>query len=464
MTVHKLTVGDGYIYLTRQSAGGDVPRQAGQAAADYYTQAGNPPGRWTGSGVTALGLESGQQVCEEQMRSPFGEGMHPDAEAIQDAYLAEHLRRGLIATQEHRVKAAAERAAKLGQKLPAYKVLDPFSERVSKRLEGIASETGRAATPAEVAKVKREEAARQRAGVAGYDLVFSPVTSVSVLWALHPDEAVRAEAKSAHDAAVGRAVALLEDHAAFTRSGAGGAAQIETQGLVATAFDHFDARSGDPYLHAHLAVANKIQGPDGKWRSLDAAALCAVGVAASETYNAAIEAELTQRLGVTFTERSGPAKPNRPVREIEGIDPAVLKHFSARRSAIEARYAELRSEYRARHGRDPDPQVAYELAQQATLEPRQGKAAPRHLDEMRTAWTTQAVARFGSDVIGEVQAAVPGPRHREAQAGLEPGEVERMADAVIHARRRGAGDLGPVEPPRRSGEDHPRQTRRAFQE
>jgi conjugative relaxase-like TrwC/TraI family protein len=431
MTVHKLSVGDGYTYLTRQTAGGDVPRAPGQSAADYYTQAGNPPGRWTGSGIAALGLEAGQHVREEQMRNLFGEGLHPDAEAIQDAFLAEHLRPGLTAAQEHRVQAAAERSAKLGQKLPAYKVLDPFEQRVGKRLVDIASETSREATPAEIAKVQREEAARQRAGVAGYDLVFTPVKSVSVLWALHPDEAVRSEVKAAHDAAVDEAVKLLEAHAAFTRSGAGGAAQIETNGLVATAFDHHDSRSGDPDLHTHLAVANKIQGRDGKWRSLDGTALYAVGVAVSETYNAAIEAELTERLGVTFTDRPGPAKSNRPVREIEGIDPAVLKHFSARRSAIEARYSDLRSEFRARHGRDPDPKVAYELAQQATLETREVKAAPRRLDQMRADWTAQAVARFGPAVIDHIQRAAPGAALPKAHNRVETDRVAQLADAVI---------------------------------
>ena len=202
MTVHKLTVGDGYTYLTRQVAGGDAQRQAGQSAADYYTQGGNPPGRWTGSGVAALGLEPGQQVDEAQMRNLFGEGLHPDAEARQDAYLEAHLVPGLSETEKGRVHAAAERAGKLGQKFPAYKVLDPFDERVAKRLGDIASETGREPTAREVAKVKREESHRQRAGVAGYDLVFTPVKSVSVLWALHPDEQVRSEVKAAHDAAV----------------------------------------------------------------------------------------------------------------------------------------------------------------------------------------------------------------------------------------------------------------------
>ncbi|MEU5156157.1 MobF family relaxase [Glycomyces sp. NPDC021274] len=431
MTVHKLSVGDGYTYLTRQVAGGDAQRQVGQSAADYYTQGGNPPGRWTGSGIAALGLKAGQQVDEAQMRNLFGEGLHPNAEARQDAYLEAHLVPGLSETERGRVHAAAERAGKLGQKFPAYKVLDPFDERVAKRLGDITSETGREPTAAEVAKVKREESHRQRAGVAGYDLVFTPVKSVSVLWALHPDERVRMEVKAAHDAAVTAVVELLEEHAAFTRAGVGGAAQIETTGLVATAFDHYDSRSGDPDLHTHLAVANKVQGTDGKWRSLDGSALYAIGVAASETYNSTIEAELTTRLGLSFTERPGPARNGRLVREIDGIDPAVLKHFSARRSVIEARYAELRADFRARHGREPDPNTARELAQQATLETREGKDRPRPLAEARQDWTAQAVGRFGPSVIGQVAAAVPTTPRPDAVAALAPEKVEKVAARVL---------------------------------
>ena len=80
MTIHKLTAGDGYTYLTRQVAGGDVSRAPGQDAAAYYTANGNPPGSWVGRGAPLLRL-AGQQVTEEQMRALFGYGQHPNAGA-----------------------------------------------------------------------------------------------------------------------------------------------------------------------------------------------------------------------------------------------------------------------------------------------------------------------------------------------------------------------------------------------
>lgn len=76
MTIHKLTAGEGYTYLTRQVAGGDVQRARGQQAADYYTAKGNPPGVWMGRGAPLLGLAD-ETVTEAQMKALFGLGQHP---------------------------------------------------------------------------------------------------------------------------------------------------------------------------------------------------------------------------------------------------------------------------------------------------------------------------------------------------------------------------------------------------
>src|SRR4051794_6898112 len=76
MTVHKLTAGDGYTYLTRQVASMDVRRTPGESLADYYTAHGNPPGVWMGAGAASLGV-AGTVVSEAQMRALFGAGAPP---------------------------------------------------------------------------------------------------------------------------------------------------------------------------------------------------------------------------------------------------------------------------------------------------------------------------------------------------------------------------------------------------
>lgn len=55
-------------------------------------------------------------------------------------------------------------------------------------------------------------------GVAGFDLTFSPVKSVSALWAVAPPEIARA-IEQAHDAAVHDALAYVEHDVLFTREG-----------------------------------------------------------------------------------------------------------------------------------------------------------------------------------------------------------------------------------------------------
>jgi conjugative relaxase-like TrwC/TraI family protein len=148
--------------------------------------------------------------------------------------------------QIEKVNTDARAAASLGRAFLQYAALEPFTDRVSARLTAIEEQTGRAPTAVEVSKVKHEESGRARHAVAGYDLVFTPVKSVSVLWGLHPDPAVRAAVRAAHERAVASAVGMLEEHAAFTRTGAGGIAQVDTNGLVAVAFDHYDSRAGEP--------------------------------------------------------------------------------------------------------------------------------------------------------------------------------------------------------------------------
>jgi conjugative relaxase-like TrwC/TraI family protein len=155
-------------------------------------------------------------------------------------------------------------------------------------------------------------------------LTFSPVKSVSTLWAI-ADPVVAAVIEQAHQAAVKDALAFIEKHALFTRTGPQGIRQVNVRGLVATSFSHRDSRAGDPDLHTHVAVANKVQTLDGRWLSIDGRVLFKANVAASETYNTALEQHLYEALGVRFAERPGIDPAKRPIREIVGVDPRLNK-------------------------------------------------------------------------------------------------------------------------------------------
>src|SRR5215212_5667490 len=78
MSVHKLTAGSGYDYLSRQVAALDATAKGHVGLASYYTERAETPGWWIGSGVAAInGLSAGDAVTAEQMRALFGAGMHP---------------------------------------------------------------------------------------------------------------------------------------------------------------------------------------------------------------------------------------------------------------------------------------------------------------------------------------------------------------------------------------------------
>ena len=96
-------------------------------------------------------------------------------------------------------------------------------------------------------------------------------------------------------------------------------------GLLAVAFVHRDSRAADPDLHTHVAISNKVQTSDGRWRALDGRVLHKASVSASERYNTRLEAHLVDRLGVRFADRPG-QRDKRPVREIVGMDAGLLQH------------------------------------------------------------------------------------------------------------------------------------------
>ena len=81
MSLHKLTAGSGYDYLTRQVAALDATDKGHLGLAAYYTERGESPGVWVGCRLDGIdGLGAGDPVTAEQMRALFGCGLHPLAE------------------------------------------------------------------------------------------------------------------------------------------------------------------------------------------------------------------------------------------------------------------------------------------------------------------------------------------------------------------------------------------------
>ncbi len=277
-----------------------------------------------------------------------------------------------------------------------------------------------------IAKLSRP----QTTAVAGFDLTFSPVKSVSTLWALaEPDVAAKIEI--AHRAAISDALRFIETHALFSRTGTNGVRQVNVRGLVATAFTHRDSRAGDPDLHTHVAVANKVQTLDGRWLSIDGRPLYKAIVATSEMYNTSLERHLSDALGVQFAERPSTEPGKRPVREVAGVDPELNRRWSARRLSIERRQGQLAAAFQADHGRPPTIIEARVLAQQATLETRQAKHAPRHLTEQRATWRAEAEAVLGVGGIEQMVRTTLAPRRSRRPDTVSSRWVQQQSQAIV---------------------------------
>ncbi|MGB4917848.1 MAG: MobF family relaxase, partial [Propionicimonas sp.] len=418
MSLHRITAGSGYDYLTRQVAAMDSTERGHTGLASYYTEKGEVPGQWVGSGLAGIdGLDAGDLVTAEQMLALFGSGHHPLA-----AQLSAVLEADPSATEQDVLD-----AIRLGKPFAVHADdISGYRVEVARHLQALNLAGGRARDAAvgieERARVRTEVGLewfrrdlgraplnqRELAGhiarlsrqkttaVAGFDLTFSPVKSVSAMWAL-ADPQLAAAIERAHQASVADALRFIETHALFTRTGAQGVRQVDVQGLIGAAFTHRDSRAGDPDLHTHVAVANKVETLEGKWLSIDSRVLHKAITAASETYNTALEAHLSRGLGVRFEPRTGGDPRKRPVREIVGLDPALLERWSVRRHRIVARQAELATSFQHDHGRPPTPIEAIALAQQATLETREAKHEPRSLLDQRAAWLAQAREVLGDD-------------------------------------------------------------------
>ncbi len=355
-----MSAGNGYRYLLTSVAAGDGQRSLTKPLTDYYTQMGTPPGYWLGSGTGGLGtsehgIQAGGTVSEEHLRRLLGQGHDP----ITDAPLG----------------------------LPYYKPKS-VEERIAARVDQLDANLAPSERASAVERIEAEERERgARRVVAGYDCTFSAHKSVSALWAI-ADAETRTRIMRAHHAAIADVVALMEREVVATRVGHNGVAQVGVRGLIATCYDHYDSRAGDPQLHTHVVVANKVQGADGKWRALDGRPMHAAVVALSEHYNALLADRLTRDLGVAWEQRGRGADRN-PAWEITGVPEALIREFSSRSAAIDTEKDRLIAAYVAEHGRQPGTTMILRLRQQATLSTRPEKMA-RSLQELTGRWRHRA--------------------------------------------------------------------------
>ncbi|MDQ0691455.1 MobF family relaxase [Arthrobacter sp. W4I7] len=334
MSIARLSAQSGLRYLFKTTMMDDLTT-APPNATTYYMKAGTPEGRWIGSGLQGINRGAGDVVTESDAKAVFDLAAHPDT------------------------------YAPLGR---------PHS-----RPTAVENKTG----PPTV-----------RHAVVGFDLTFSVPKSVSVLWALSP-RSTQDQILRTHHEAVQATLAWLEEQVIHTRAGRNGVAHVGSRGVIAAAFDHWESRTGDPQLHTHLVIANRIKRiTDGAWVTLDSRTLYKAAVAASEHYNGLLFDALHKQLGTDTDIRIPVISTHNPSQQLTGIDEDLIREFSNRSRLINVETDRLVAEWTKEHGYPPSTATVIKLRQQATLATRVPKSElPTPLHQLSREWKARATAK-----------------------------------------------------------------------
>ena len=423
-TVTTLHPGHDVAYLTSgQHAGGCA------GAMSYYTAAGEPPGQWAGRGAAALGLTG--RVDPAVIGRLYQHNIGPGGQL-------------LVKRRQARAAEEQEEAA-----VTAYRAAHPY------------------ASATELEEVRAAARGTDPRPVPYFDLTIDAVKSVSVLHASYrvaarqacergdPGHAAALDARADEietallDAAR-EVVAWLERHATYTRTGHHSARTGEWRdgdGLVAGVFLHHISRDGDPHLHVHIAIWNRVQRADQadeKWRTLDSRSLHNQRLAVAPVTDRMVETRLSA-LGYAMVPRE-----DRNGAEAGGVSQDVMDLFSSRSRALTPELTALIGQYQKTHGKPPSKRTIWLLGQQAAQNTRRTKAEARRTIAGQTgtaeptqaqrlaAWETQAarrevqalsavheeVARFAAEHGGRAPAVLDDAAKRTA-ARIAVAEVQR---------------------------------------
>ena len=215
-----------------------------------------------------------------------------------------------------------------------------------------------------------------RTAVPAFDVVLRPTKSVSILYGLD-DPATGRAVLAAHSAGLAEAVGYLDEHLG-TRRGHGGVQHVSGQGMLAVGFDHRTSREGDPLLHTHLVVANRVRGPDGRWTALDGRDLYRHRLAADAIYRATYQRQLSRTLGVEWT-----AADQHGNRELKGLPDELVRLFSKRTDQIGQKVERLEAD-----GRERTPRLV-KWAVHATRKPKEQETP----DTLYGRWRNEAAER-----------------------------------------------------------------------
>ncbi len=409
-----LSVSAGYDvkYLT------DAVRQGREG---YYADAvtdGEPPGIWFGAGAAELGLSG--EVDADLLEAIYTHGLDPRDPAAHD-------------------RSTWGEAARFGSSPRAYKTPDEIYDAL------VAANPDAGPEDREQFRVQAEQSARTP--VSFIDVTFNASKSITLLALSF--EVLERQARAARDNAAAErwatekrfvedavlagaraSLGYMQDNAGVSRvgkHGAGAGRWIDAHKLVGALFLQHDSRDGDPQLHVHGPVLNRVMCSDGKVRTLDGAGFFSTFKAAASALGGRVtDTLLESRYGGVSCEVRADGK----AREIVGVDTTVMEHFSKRTHAIEPKADELVAQFRETNGRPPTAVELYGLRQRATLATRPAKSHDGVPREVQVAGWNESVADILPGGLGSIALAVMDRAPDPAARWSERDVIERALDAV----------------------------------
>lgn len=395
-----------------------------EARENYYTgeaAAGEPPGRWSGAGAERLGLRG--LVDPKVMIGVYERFLDPRDTRIGDE------------DQWDEVPVLGHAGRAYQSETEIYKGM-------------LAAEPTADAARRDALRV--EAGQRARKNVSFYDATFSMPKSVSVAHAAFAREEVTARrvgdlagaeawgtlrraVEEAMWAGNNAAIAYLAEHGGYSRvghHGGTGGRWVDAHDLTVASFFQHDSRDGDPHLHIHNVIHNRVLCADGTWRTLDGRSLLGFKGAAAAVGERTAEAHLFATLGVLAEMR-----PDGKARELVGVDQDVCALLSSRRRAIVPRAAELISAFEARHGREPSALERERLAHQAMVTTRRQKTSHETIEQRLDRVEAQVAGELGTGLrtVALDILAMAGAERDDA-ARWSPVEVIETALAAVQAK------------------------------
>ncbi|GAA1858754.1 hypothetical protein GCM10009836_43740 [Pseudonocardia ailaonensis] len=402
-------------------------REVATGRENYYTGAvaeGEPPGRWWGRGAEQLGLRG--LVDAQDMTGLYERFLDPRDENFRD-------------------KDRWDEVFTLGHTGRRYHSEDELYAAALQREPN--------AGPERRAELRVEAGKSARRNVAFLDVTFSVQKSVSLLHTAFEAEQVKActagdtESAAAWDryrqavedaiwAGNNAGLAYLSDKAGYSRIGHhGGAAgrYVDAHGWVVASFFQHDSRDHDPQLHIHNAVLNRVESPDGAWRTIDSRGMHKWRAAAAAVAERTTEERLSHALGVEIATR-----PDGKSREVRGVAPEAMDLISSRRRAVTAKAADLIADFETRFGRTPNGLERDRLSRQATLATRrlkshEGLTRAQVLDRV----DAQVRSEVADGLAGVARSALDAHRSTAAAQVWSPQAVIETALADVQARKAG---------------------------